>query len=206
MRRRPRSSPRPVEGRLRIVGGRWRSRRIAFPSEEGVRPTPDRVRETLFNWLGTRVVGAECLDLFAGSGALGLEAASRGASHVTLIDHHPRVASALRESVQTLGADNVEVHRGNALAWLECAREAYDVVFLDPPYAARDLLESCITLIAANGILSAGGRLYMETFAEGGLPDLPEGWRTLRSGRAGEIAFALVAPVEVSPESAGELV
>lgn len=179
---------------------------MSFPAVGAVRPTPDRVRETVFNWLGDRVAGAVCLDLFAGSGALGLEAASRGAAHVTLVDNHPGVVRALGESVRALEAGNVDVHCDDALAWLGRAGEAIDIVFLDPPYAARDLLDSSIALIDDRGILAPGGRLYLEYDANRVSPRVPEGWSTLRSGRAGDAGFQLLAHTGATPETSGKLV
>src|SRR5512134_266606 len=121
-------------GRVRIVGGRWRSRLLEVPARPDLRPTPDRVRETLFNWLGQRLDGCACLDLFAGSGALGFEAASRGAARVVMVESDRVALAALRESRARLEAAEVEIVRGDAQAWIARARESFDVVFLDPPF------------------------------------------------------------------------
>jgi len=125
-----------TRNRVRIIAGEWRSRLIRFPPAAQLRPTPDRVRETLFNWLGQRLDGLACLDLFAGSGALGFEALSRGARRVVMVERDRTVAAALRESARDLGATGAEIHESDALAWLARSRETFDVVFLDPPFAS----------------------------------------------------------------------
>ena len=121
--------------RVRIIGGQWRSRLVQFPDTAGLRPTPDRVRETLFNWLGQRLDGLACLDLFAGSGALGFEALSRGARRVVMVERDRAVVAALRASATKLEAANLDIVESDALRYLENARERFDVVFIDPPYA-----------------------------------------------------------------------
>lgn len=161
----------------------------------GLRPTPDRVRETLFNWLAPVIGGSRCLDPFAGSGALGLEAASRGASSVTLLDKEASVIAALRRHVHTLGADNVEIRQQDGVQFLAQARGVYDVIFLDPPFG-RNLLQSCLDAIDRNALLSEGGYLYLETEAslaeETLIPRLPGGCAILRRKRAGQVNYYLV--------------
>jgi 16S rRNA (guanine966-N2)-methyltransferase len=125
---------------LRIIGGTWRGRKLRFPAAAAIRPTPDRVRETLFNWLQAAIPGAHCLDLFAGSGALGLEALSRGAAQVTFVDQDEAAAAALRARLTEWQAHGAEVVRGDALRFLGRPAQACDVVFLDPPFAG-ELLE-----------------------------------------------------------------
>src|SRR6267142_6647216 len=122
--------------RVRIIGGQWRSRIVKFPPAAQLRPTPDRVRETLFNWLGQRVDGLSCLDLFAGSGALGFEALSRGASRVVMVDSDRAIAAALRDSARELGAAGAEVVQRDALEFLGAGGEKFDLAFVDPPYAS----------------------------------------------------------------------
>lgn len=173
---------------VRIIGGAWRGRRLAFPSVEGLRPTPDRVRETLFNWLGQRLDDQHCLDLFAGSGALGLEAASRGAAAVTLVEANAAACAALQAHCRALNATQVTVVRADALAWLKTARGGYDLIFLDPPFAA-DLLPTVLQVVAP--LLTPTGTIYAE-FATP--PDL-SAWQVWREGRAGQTRQVLLKPI-----------
>jgi 16S rRNA (guanine966-N2)-methyltransferase len=186
-------APRHGAGRnqLRIIGGSWRSRRLDFPDVEGLRPTPDRVRETLFNWLMPVIHGARCLDLFAGSGALGLEALSRGASSVVLLDRDPRVIATLRKHLQTLQAHGAELHQQSALDYLQGEPCPFDVVFLDPPFR-QGLLQPALELLNARGWLAPGARIYIEQESEQPMVALPEGWELLRELKAGQVACQLV--------------
>lgn len=179
-----------LRNQLRIIGGTWRGRRLSFPDVPGVRPTSDRVRETLFNWLGPIIGGARCLDLFGGSGALGFEAASRGAAEVVLVDSDYRVVTALREHVQYLQADAVQVLQTDALTFLGGPARLFDVVFLDPPFG-RGLLAPCVARLDQGGWLARDGYLYLE--AERELTDLPlpVGWCTVRSKTAGQVGYHL---------------
>lgn len=190
------AAPRPgTPGRLRIIAGDWRGRRIAVPQASGLRPTPDRVRETLFNWLQGVVPGARCLDLFAGAGGLGFEAASRGAARVVMVESAPQVAAHLREQMQALGAsDRVEVVADDALRYLSRCREAFDVVFLDPPFHS-DLLNRVLALLADGRCLRPGARVYAEYTDSAEPPALPDGWEIARQGRAGDSAHLLTAPI-----------
>ncbi len=175
-------------GKVRIIGGRWRGRRLPVPDLPGLRPTPDRVRETLFNWLGPVVEGARCLDLFAGTGALGLEAASRGAASVTLVESSRPAAAALRQHVQRLGQGVVEVVVAEALAWLQGSDRTFDIVLLDPPFG-KGLLPRCCELLSQRGWLAPEAHVYMETeLAE---LELPESWRLIRSRKAGNVRYHL---------------
>ncbi len=192
--RRIATDPRPARAgaganRLRIVGGQWRSRVLRFPDAAGLRPTPDRVRETLFNWLGQRLDGLACVDLFAGSGALGFEAKSRGAARVVLVERDRKVCEQLRQSARELGASQgLEVVQADALAWLRLDGERFDVAFVDPPYAT-DLAGP--VLEALEGRLNPGARVYVEA---GTAPRLPgAAWTRLREGAAGAARFALLA-------------
>lgn len=175
--------------RLRIVGGRWRGMRIEFPPLGAIRPTPDRVRETLFNWLQTKIVDARCLDLFAGSGALGLEALSRGAAHVTFVDKEGAVVRQLKKTLQTFQADNAAVVTADAMKFLNSAPSACDIVFLDPPFSSDVLARVCERL--DQGWLSKEAWVYMECPARSPLPALPPGWAVYRSKRAGEVGYHL---------------
>src|SRR5690606_1934717 len=157
--------------RLRIVGGRWRGMRIDFPPIEAIRPTPDRVRETLFNWLQPHIVGATCLDLFAGSGALGIEALSRGAEQVTFVDREPRIARHLKATLERLGARGADVKTADARTCLAQPSRRFDIVFLDPPFASNLLAETFERL--ASGWLRPNALIYVECDARAELPPLP---------------------------------
>jgi 16S rRNA (guanine(966)-N(2))-methyltransferase RsmD len=172
---------------VRIIGGQWRSRIVEFPDAEDLRPTPDRVRETLFNWLGQDLSGMACLDLFAGSGALGFEALSRGAASVVMVEKDPAVLRALRESARKLDATNLTVVRGDALEFARESRARFDVIFVDPPY--RLGLQTA-SLALARGLLNGRGRAYVESASAF---DSPPGWTVLKSARAGKVHFHLLA-------------
>jgi 16S rRNA (guanine966-N2)-methyltransferase len=176
---------------LRIIGGSWRGRRLRFPARAGLRPTPDRVRETLFNWLGGRTPGARCLDLFAGSGALGLEALSRGAAHVTFVEHDAAAAQALRELLAAWGAHDASVVQRDALTYLAGSASGFDIAFLDPPFDAG-LLSPAARLLEARGWLKPGALIYVECAARDALPPLPAGWALLKAKRAGEVGYHLL--------------
>lgn len=184
----PAGRPGAARNRLRIIGGDWRSRIVRFPDAAGLRPTPDRVRETLFNWLGQRLDGLACVDLFAGSGALGLEAKSRGAARVTMIERDRRVCEHLRRSVAELGAEGIEIIQGDALASLARAGGPFDVAFVDPPYASG---LAAPALAALEPHLSPGARVYVEA-AEPIAPPSAD-WTCQRDASAGAVKFALFA-------------
>ncbi|MGA7966719.1 MAG: 16S rRNA (guanine(966)-N(2))-methyltransferase RsmD [Gammaproteobacteria bacterium] len=148
-------------GELRIVGGVWRSRRLRFPAGPSLRPTPDRVRETLFNWLGPWVEGRRVLDLFAGSGALGLEALSRGAAEAVFVERERPAADALRANIETLGVDKASVLCTDALRFLERTESSFDLVFIDPPYAGG-LAWTALERLLARRLLRTGGQVYLE--------------------------------------------
>ena len=177
----------PVQGRVRIIAGDWRGRRIAIPDGTAVRPTPDRVRETLFNWLQGLLAGARCLDLYAGTGALGFEALSRGAAEVAFVERDAALVEALRATAQQLKA-TPEIVRRDALAYLrEPAAERFDVVFLDPPYSEpiAPLLELLPPWLAPNALV------YVERGRGEGLPELPSAQWVKRS-RAGAVDYGLL--------------
>ena len=177
----------PGSNAVRIVGGEFRRRVLRFPDSEGLRPTPDRVRETLFNWLGQELDGWHCLDLFAGSGALGFEAASRGAARVVMIEKAPRVLAALQENHELLHKPPaVEIVRGDALQYLSSSRLKFDLIFVDPPYHQGWIARLEPLLDAA---LHADGALYLE--AENEIETLGA-WQTVRRGKAGEVHFHLM--------------
>lgn len=177
---------------LRIIGGRWRGRKLHFPPIPGLRPTGDRLRETLFNWLTPFVVDAYCLDLFAGSGALGLESLSRGAATATMVELSPHACHAIRQHASTLGAGSqAEVVEADAQIWLQqSSPRGFDLVFLDPPFDS-DLLAKIIPLLASPGWLSEGARIYIETAREQAI-DLPEHWIKWRSIETGQVHCQLL--------------
>lgn len=182
------------QGRLRIVAGIWRSRVLDIADVEGLRPTSERIRETLFNWLSMNINGARCLDLCAGTGALGLEALSRGAAETVLVEKSAKAVGALRQNVATLGADKAVVRHADALEFLQSsACGTFDIVFLDPPFAA-DMLEDLCRLIDKQAILTANARVYLEQDVAGPEVELPEGWVVLKSKTAGNVRYSLVKP------------
>ena len=175
---------------IRIIAGRWRGRRIpVLPN--GVRPTGDRIRETLFNWLQPYLSGARCLDLFAGTGALGLEALSRGAAGVTFVDQDARVVGQLKETLAALASESGRAVRGNALTLDYAAFGPFDLVFLDPPFGSIDLGNLC-KLLEASGGLAKAARIYIELQRHDALPELPPDWVVLKEGQAGRVRFALL--------------
>ena len=179
---------RAAPGRVRIIAGALRGSRLAVPDAPGLRPTPDRVRETLFNWLTPVLPGARCLDLYAGSGALGIEALSRGAAHATFIERDAGLAVALRGNLERLRQTNARVVEGDALAFLADAPQPFDVVFLDPPYAAGAWSAAAHALASW---LAPQARVYVEHPATAPAPALPAHWQALRRARAGQVAYAL---------------
>ena len=172
---------------VRIIGGLWRSRILEFPDIPDLRPTPDRVRETLFNWLGQDLSGLACLDLFAGSGALGFEALSRGAASVVMVESNAAALRALHGNAEKLGATNLTVVRGDALEFARESRASFDVVFVDPPYRLGLQAEA---LALVRRLLSERGRAYVESASAFAAP---RGWTVLKSARAGSVHFHLLA-------------
>ena len=190
----PQARPRHANsGEVRIIGGLWKRSKLAVPDLPGLRPTPDRVRETVFNWLGQSLSGSRVLDLYAGSGALGLEAASRGATSVLLVEQHPRCAAAITAAAQRLKAEQVQVRTADALAAARAlARlgERFDIVFIDPPYASAQQIQA---LHAVHPLLAAEGLVYLETDDPALFDALDtENWAIWRQSRAGQVHFALL--------------
>ena len=171
---------------LRIIGGRWRSREIHFPDADALRPTPDRVRETLFNWLGQSLDGLSVLDLFAGSGALAFEALSRGAAWAVAVDSDAAAVASLRENAARLGATDLETHRSDAVAYLAHETRQFDVVFADPPFR-EPWLARLWSLLPAR--IAIGGWLYLE---QGAVIDVPDGWELYRHRKAGQVHYHLL--------------
>jgi 16S rRNA (guanine966-N2)-methyltransferase len=183
--------PLPLTNQIRIIGGHWRGRRVRFPAQEGIRPTPDRVRETLFNWLGQDLTGACTLDAFAGSGALSLESLSRGATLAVAIDRNPALVRALAATGVALGTKALETHRAEAQSFLLREGRRFDVIFLDPPFDS----DPWATLLpAARALLAPGGVIYAEARA----PIAGEGLAVSRRDKAGQVHYHLLRrePIE----------
>jgi len=179
-------------GRLRIVAGNWRSRLLDIADVPGLRPTSERIRETLFNWLVPRINGARCLDLFAGTGALGLEALSRGASSVVFVEKSAEAVETLRANVKTLGAEGAVVHAMDALDYLRGEHsQRFDLVFLDPPFAA-DMVDELCRLLDEHKLLTNDACVYLEQDRSRPEPALPDGWRVLKNKTAGNVRYMLV--------------
>ena len=179
---------------LRIIGGEWRSRKLTFPANEQLRPTPDRVRETLFNWLQNDIYGARCLDLFAGSGALGLEALSRGAAHCTFIETHAATRKQLEENLSVLKTDKGLVINSDALRYLQQSTDSFDIIFLDPPFNANLWLPT-LELITEKKLLAPRGKIYIETPSQQPALALATHWDVLREKKAGDVRYQLITPL-----------
>ncbi len=177
---------------LRIIAGKWRSRVINFPEFDSIRPTPNRIRETLFNWLQTRILGAQCLDLFAGSGALGFEALSRGAANAVFVDNHAGIITHLETQGAAFEASDFECVCLEALAWLrKPATQVFDIVFLDPPFN-KALIPECLQLLQENHWLAPGAAIYVEQASTLEQLNLPSGLALAQHKRAGEVYYGLL--------------
>ncbi|MBU4682871.1 16S rRNA (guanine(966)-N(2))-methyltransferase [Cedecea davisae] len=177
-------------GQIRIIGGQWRGRKLPVPDSPGLRPTTDRVRETLFNWLAPSMVDSHCLDCFAGSGALGLEALSRYAACATLIEMDRAVSQQLQKNLATLKANNGKVLNANTLSVLAQPGTPHNVVFVDPPFR-KGLLDETLALLEKNGWLADEALIYVESEVENGLPAVPKNWALHREKVAGQVAYRL---------------
>jgi 16S rRNA (guanine966-N2)-methyltransferase len=186
-----------VQNKLNIIGGLWRSRKISFEDAEGLRPTPARVRETLFNWLQYDITASRCLDLYAGSGALGFEAASRGAKSVIQVENNPVACRHLKANTVTLGAEHIKIIQSDVFRYLAGDAEPFDIVFIDPPFKLNLAAQTCQWL-EDKGWLAPYAKIYVETeridvnnqrlFQ---LQDLPENWQLLKQKTAGEVMYQL---------------
>ena len=176
---------------IRIIAGQWRGRKIPVAEIEGLRPTGDRIRETLFNWLDAEIDGARCLDLFAGSGVLGLEALSRGAGQVVALDSSRVAVNALNEAAKLLNTSALQVMQMDAVQWLKSKPAgSFDLVFIDPPFQAG-LLDESLALLAASNSLTAGALIYIERDRNDDPPQLPAGWQVHKDKVAGSVSYAL---------------
>lgn len=188
----PRSAkPQAKQSQLRIIGGRWRSRKLSFTPAQGLRPTTDRIRETLFNWLGPDIVDANCADLFAGSGALGLESLSRGAAHCDFVDTTRAASQQIQQHLLTLDARaHGQCHTTTAEQFLATASGPWDIVFIDPPFG-MDLVNPTCALLTQRQLLREDARVYVETAADDPAVEIQPGWELHREKRAGAVIYRL---------------
>lgn len=181
---------RAQSGQIRIIGGEWRGRKLTVPNVPGLRPTPDRVRETVFNWLAPTIRGAYCLDLFAGSGAFGFEALSRGASHVVMLDQSREVIDQLQKAAALLKTEQAEIYLARAPEQLKKPARPFDIVFLDPPYQ-DNILSRCCFYLEENGFLANNAIIYLEAKQALQPSDLPTHWQIIKSKKTGQVAYHL---------------
>lgn len=179
-----------TQGQVRIIGGQWRGRKLKVPNVQQLRPTPDRVRETLFNWLAVKINGAHCLDPFAGSGALGFEALSRGAASLVMVDQSIEVIALLCEEAKMLGAKDVQIYSACVPSGLKLVNQPFDIVFLDPPFHENLLLPTCFFL-EEHSFLAADALIYLESKELVDEKDLPQNWKILKQKKAGQVAYQL---------------
>ena len=187
----PKSQQSKAQSSVRIIAGQWRGRKLSFPEVEGLRPTPDRVRETLFNWLSGELEGEDCLDLFCGSGALGLEALSRGANHCTFVDAESKVTASIQEHLQELPEASGDVICAELPNGLTKLNQAVKVVFLDPPYKLLCLAD-CIEVLINNKLLKSNAWVYIEYDSADLMPILPESMHVHRQKTAGQVCYTLL--------------
>lgn len=184
------SKKRAPSGSIRIIGGLWRGRKLPVYDAQGLRPTTDRVKETLFNWIAQDVPHARCLDLFAGSGGLGFEAASRQAKYVTMLELNPQAHRQLVDNIAALKAENIDAIDTNALSYLKQSATPFDVVFIDPPFR-QGLLDETLSLLEEGGWLEEHAMIYIETEKELPLDNIPETWSLYREKTAGQVSYRL---------------
>lgn len=175
---------------LRIIGGKWRGRKVTFPNNDQIRPTGSRIRETVFNWLMHEITGASCLDLYAGTGVLSMEALSRGARHVTMIENDTATVSEIEQNLHQLGADesSFQIKKAHTLDWLALCNQKFDVIFVDPPFANNELM-TVSRLIASRNILE--GYVYLESGRPIAVEQLPAQWKIHRQKSAGSVYYYL---------------
>ena len=178
-------------GSVRIIAGEWRSRKLPVADIPGLRPTTDRVRETLFNWLQHSIVQARCLDLFAGTGALGLEAASRGAAEVVMIECDRKAFTSLQQSVELLKTEKVKVSQADALNWLEKTDQVFDIIFIDPPFD-QNLVPETLEKLMRSSCVKTGTLIYVEEKKQAEEPSLPESLEMIKQGEAGQVRYSLL--------------
>lgn len=189
------------KNRCRIVAGKWRSRFLHFPSVNALRPTPDAVRETVFNWLTGSLRGARCLDLYAGSGALGFEAVSRGAASAVLVEKNPRVVKALRQNQKEIDtAQQIQVTQCAAMQYLATAKTNFDLVFLDPPYTS-DEMKKAIYQLEKHDLLADDALIYIEAPVDGEDAPVPDDWQSIKAATRGAVRYTLWQKQAVAPDS-----
>lgn len=176
-----------TQGKIRIIGGQWRGRKILVADEQGLRPTGDRIRETVFNWLQPVIAGADCLDPFAGTGSLSYEALSRGADSSTLLEQNSSLVSVLNKNKKTLGAETATIENTDALAWLRQCHQRFDLIFLDPPFG-QNLVEPACQLIRDNNCLKTDGLVYIESERK---QDDPQGFEMYKQKTTGQVQYGL---------------
>jgi len=179
-----------VKGKLRIIAGEWRTRQLIFEDAPGLRPTPARVKETVFNWLQHDVQGGRCLDLFAGSGALGFEAASRGALSVVMVENNPLACRSIKENTVKFSTEKIKIKQMDVFKFLANEAEVYDVVFLDPPFNQCLAVQSCQWL-EDKGCLAPNAKIYVEVEKQLTLTDMPGNWECLKNKVAGDVRYHL---------------
>jgi 16S rRNA (guanine966-N2)-methyltransferase len=203
----PRSNPKPAprpqsgsgrSGFIRLISGQWKGRKLPVREVEGLRPTTDRIKETLFNWLAAEVRDSRCLDLFAGSGSLGFEALSRYARHVTMVEMDRGAAQQLSKNLSTLQSQQATIIQRDALSLLAEPGEPFDIIFLDPPFR-RDLLDTVCQRLESGGWLSDDALIYIEREREGGAPQLPTNWHLLKDKQAGQVCYQLYQRESTAP-------
>lgn len=203
----PRSNPKPAprpqsgsgrSGFIRLISGQWKGRKLPVREVEGLRPTTDRIKETLFNWLAAEVRDSRCLDLFAGSGSLGFEALSRYARHVTMVEMDKGAAQQLSKNLSTLQSQQATIIQRDALSLLAEPGEPFDIIFLDPPFR-RDLLDTVCQRLESGGWLSDDALIYIEREREGGAPQLPTNWHLLKDKQAGQVCYQLYQRESTAP-------
>ena len=173
---------------IRIIGGLYRGKKLQFPEVEGLRPTPDRVRETLFNWLMNDIRQAHCLDAFAGSGALGLEAFSRGAGEVVFIEHSLAAHANLKKIIAQFNSPNLKLIKSDTLNYLQNSTKQFDIIFLDPPFA-QNMIPQCLNVIAEKNLIRSGGLVYLEAPNELNLE--PTHWQQIKFKKSGQVFYGL---------------
>lgn len=179
-----------AEQTLRIIAGEYRGRKLAFQAAEGLRPTSDRIRETLFNWLQPVITGARCLDMFAGSGLLGIEALSRGASEVVFIEKQLQACAQLQENIDRLHLQHATMIHGDVFECIEAVEQPFDIVFVDPPFH-QGLLGKAVNLLTDRQLLKPAARVYLESEVEVKAESLPESWQIIRAKKAGQVFYQL---------------
>ncbi len=179
---------RAIPGKIRIIAGKWRGRKLDVIDSPGLRPTPDRLRETLFNWIQQEIVGARCLDLFAGTGVLAFEALSRGAAEVIMVESNPKIIESLKQHAETLGSENHTIQLADAIIWLKQGIKGFDIIFLDPPFG-QGYIEKCCATIIEESLLNDNGLVYIESEKN---ITVPSAWKIKKQTKAGRVQSKLI--------------